>query len=596
MNRQETVKEIAERLSIVDIIGEYVSLKRSGSNYLGLCPFHGEKTPSFNVNPAREIFHCFGCGAGGDIFTFVMKIEGINFPEALRKLAARAGVVLEERPLTDAEKRQKTEREQQRAVMLLVAQHYRELLTRHPDGAAARRYLQEREVDPETAAAYGIGYASERRDSIVQLLRAKGLPLECAEQLGIIRKGERGRYDLLHNRLIFPIRDQQGQPIGFAGRVLDNSLPKYINSPESPLYHKSSVLFGLDLALRDIRQNEAAIIVEGYFDHLALYRAGIRNALATCGTALTDGHIRLLKKHAQRVYLLFDGDNAGRKATVRAMELCMEQRLPAYVITLPNGEDPDSFLVANSADAFRERVETAKPAFAQFLHWLLAKTPPSSADNKTRLAQEIMPRLGKIAEPIERSLYEKEVCRLLDIDDLAEFHRQVMRQAATSAAAKPNTERTALPRPVRAPTVSRDRGQEMLLSLLAAFDGARSEALRLGCRELFDDRHRPVAEALLEEAGEHNEDRDGLWHRTLARLHDPQQQELAARLAMNDQPLAEMEDWRNAFRDCLQRREKADMKELKQIAVRLTTLPPDSDEYQELIKVADQLRNQKSAL
>lgn len=592
----DKVREVAERLSIVDVIGEYLPLKRSGANYTGLCPFHGEKTPSFNVNPAREIFHCFGCGAGGDVFAFVMRIEGISFPEAIKKLAARAGVTIEERPLTQAELKAKGERETQRAIMLMAAQYYREALTRKPEGADGRQYLQRREVEPEIAAAYGIGFAPQRRDSLVQAIKAAGYSLEMAATLGLIKQGERGSwYDLLHNRLIFPIRDPQGQPIAFAGRVLDNALPKYINSPESPIYRKSSTLFGLDLALREIRLASAAIIVEGYFDHLALYRAGVKNVVATCGTALTDGHIALLKKHAERVFLLFDGDNAGRKATVRAMELCMEQRLPAYVITLPNGEDPDSFLAANSVDAFRERVEAAKPAFAQFLHWLLTKTPPSSADNKTRLAQEIMPRLGKIAEPIERSLYEKEVCRLLDIDDLAGFHRQVMRQAATPAA-KPHSDRAALPQPLRAAAAPRDRGQEMLLSLLAAFDGARGEARRLGCGELFDDHHRPVAEALLEEAGEHGDDRDGLWQRTLARLHDPQQQELAARLAMDDQPLAGMEDWRNAFRDCLQRREKADMKELKQIAVRLTTLPPDSDEYHELLMRADQLRNRKSAL
>ncbi len=592
MNRQETVKEIAERLSIVDIIGEYVSLKRSGSNYLGLCPFHGEKTPSFNVNPAREIFHCFGCGAGGDIFTFVMKIEGINFPEALRKLAARAGVVLEERPLTDAEKRQKTEREQQRAVMLLVAQHYRELLTRHPDGAAARRYLQEREVDPETAAAYGIGYASERRDSIVQLLRAKGLPLECAEQLGIIRKGERGRYDLLHNRLIFPIRDQQGQPIGFAGRVLDNSLPKYINSPESPLYHKSSVLFGLDLALRDIRQNEAAIIVEGYFDHLALYRAGIRNALATCGTALTDGHIRLLKKHAQRVYLLFDGDNAGRKATVKAMELCLEQMLPTYVISLPQGEDPDSFLQQQGSEAFQARIAKAKPAFEQFLHWLLAKTPADSVDRRVRLMDEIIPRFQRIKDPIEQDLYQKEICRLLGID-LQAFRRRLAGQrhekpASPSEKGLPGKGAVATP-------VSRDTVQETLLGLLAGYPEVRQKLAEKPLEQFFDQHHLPLAQAVVAAAAQHGGTAD-LWPEVLARLEQEEQKALVARLLMQDQHLAGI-DWRPALQQCLKRQEQSRIRRLnKQISQRLATLPEDSDEYQELIKSADQLRNEKSAL
>ncbi|WP_281184525.1 DNA primase [Trichlorobacter lovleyi] len=588
MNRNDTVREIAERLSIAEIIGEYVSLKRSGSNFLGLCPFHGEKTPSFNVNPAREIFHCFGCGAGGDIFSFVMKIEGISFPEALRKLAARAGVAIEDRPLTDAEKQLKTERDQQRAIMLLTAQHYRETLTRQPEGAVARSYLQEREVDPETAAAYGLGYAPERRDTLIQLLRAKGLPLEQAEQLGIIRRGDRGWYDLLHHRLIFPIRDKQGQPIGFAGRVLDNSLPKYINSPESPLYRKSSVLFGVDLALRDIRQSGTAIIVEGYFDHLALYRAGIRNALATCGTALTDGHISLLKKHAQRVCLLFDGDNAGRKATVRAMELCLEQALPVYVINLPQGEDPDSLLQKHGVEAFNQRVAAAKPAFEQFLHWLLAKTPADSIDQRVRLMDEIIPRFQRIKDPVERDLYQKEICRLLGVD-LQAFRRRLAGQRDQQ---QPVAQRQTATKPVTQ-TIARDSTQETMLGLLAAYPEARLEIRTLDLQQLFDQQHLPLAQAILA-AGEGEHD-DPLWPEVLARLEQEQQKELVARLLIQDQHLAGI-DWRAALRQCLKRQKQGETRGLKQIALRLATLPEDSEEYQELLKTADQLRNQKSAL
>ncbi|MDK9717399.1 MAG: DNA primase [Trichlorobacter sp.] len=590
MNRNDTVREVAERLSIAEVIGEYVSLKRSGSNFLGLCPFHGEKTPSFNVNPAREIFHCFGCGAGGDIFSFVMKIEGISFPEALRKLAARAGVAIEERPLTDAEKQLKLERDQQRTIMLVTADHYRDTLTRKPEGASARSYLQEREVDLETSAAYGLGFASERRDTLIQLLKAKELPLELAEQLGIIRKGDRGWYDLLHNRLIFPIRDKQGQPIGFAGRVLDNSLPKYINSPESPLYHKSSVLFGVDLALRDIRQSGTAIIVEGYFDHLALHRAGIRNALATCGTALTDGHINLLKKHAQRVCLLFDGDNAGRKATVRAMELCLEQALPVYVINLPQGEDPDSLLQKHGVEAFNQRVAAAKPAFEQFLHWLLAKTPADSVDQRVRLMDEIIPRFQRIKDPVERDLYLKEICRLLGIDPPS-FRRRLAGQRSEQKQEQPQTATKPAQRPAQ-----RDIGiqtQETLLSLLATYPEVRQELQGLDLKQLFDQQHLPLAQAILATA---SSDQEGpIWHNLLAQLEHEEQKELVARLLVQDQHLANI-DWRAALRQCLKRQKEKETGGLKQIALRLATLPEDSEEYQELLKLADQLRNKKSAL
>lgn len=588
MNRNDTVREVAERLSIAEIIGEYVSLKRSGSNFLGLCPFHGEKTPSFNVNPAREIFHCFGCGTGGDIFSFVMKIEGISFPEALRKLAARAGVAIEDRPLTEAEKKLKSERDHQRTIMLLAAQHYRETLTRLPDGAMARSYLQDRDVDPETAAAYGLGYAPERRDALIKLLQAKGLPLELAEQLGIIRKGDRGWYELLHHRLIFPIRDNQGQPIGFAGRVLDNSLPKYINSPESPLYRKSSVLFGVDLALRDIRQNGTAIIVEGYFDHLALYRAGIRNALATCGTALTDGHINLLKKHAQRVCLLFDGDNAGRKATVRAMELCLEQGLPVYVINLPQGEDPDSLLKEHGVEAFNLRVASAKPAFEQFLHWLLIKTPADSIDQRVRLMDEIIPRFQRIKDPVERDLYQKEICRLLGVD-LQAFRRRLAGQRNSQQSP---AQQQAVAKKV-SPAIARDSAQETMLGLMAAYPEARMEIKTLDLNQLFDQQHLSLAQAILTtDEGEH----DGpIWSKILAQLEQEQQKELVARLLVQDQHLADI-DWRAALRQCLKRQQRGETHGLKQIALRLATLPEDSEEYQELLKAADQLRNQKSAL
>lgn len=588
---EEKIREVTERLSIVDVVGEYVSLKRSGSNYTGLCPFHGEKTPSFSVNPGREIFHCFGCGVGGDIFSFVMKIEGLSFPEALRKLAARAGVTIEERPLTSAEQQALKDRDVQRGIMLLAAQRYRDILTKHPDGAAARSYLQQREVDPDTAAAYGLGCAPARRDTLVQLLQEKGLPLDVAANLGVIRKGDRGWYDLLHGRLIFPIRDAQGQPIGFAGRVLDSGLPKYINSPESPLYRKSSVLFGIDLALREIRLSRSVIVVEGYFDHLALYRAGIRNVLATCGTALTDGHIALLKKHAERVFLLFDSDKAGRSATVRAMELCLEQRLPVYVINLPQGDDPDSFLQSHGPEAFQAKIESARPAFEQFLHWLLGKTPPDSIDRRVRLMDEIVPRFKRLSDPVERNLYEKEICRLLGIDPPA-FRRRLAGEQTAPQRSRPREPEVKLQ--ATRPVAPRDAGQETLLGILAVYPEARGEMAAMGLTTIFDQLHLPVAQALLDGAGSDETD-DSCWSMVFSRLETDEQKELAARLLMNDRHLADM-DWRSALRQCLQKQKKSATGELKQLSAQLKTLSEDSPEYQELLKKAEELRNRKSAL
>ncbi|HZV80953.1 MAG TPA: DNA primase, partial [Geobacteraceae bacterium] len=324
----EKIAEVRERAGIVEVISDYISLKKSGANYLGLCPFHGEKTPSFNVNPARGIFHCFGCGVGGNVVTFVMKMEGTSFPEAVKLLAKRVGVVIEERLPTAAEKRRLDEKEQQLAIVALAAQYYSGLLLRDKAGEPGRRYLAGRGVEEEIISPYRLGYASEQWDGLARHLRQKGVSPEQIERLGLIKpKSSGGYYDLFRNRLIFTISNVHGQPIAFGGRVLDDSLPKYINSPESPLYSKSETLFGIDLARQAMREQRAAIIVEGYFDHLALYRAGIRNVVATCGTALTAGHLQVIKRYAERIYLLFDADSAGKKATFRGMELILDERL-----------------------------------------------------------------------------------------------------------------------------------------------------------------------------------------------------------------------------------------------------------------------------
>ena len=589
----EKLREISERLSIVDLIGDYVSLKKSGSNYLGLCPFHGEKSPSFNVNPAKEIFHCFGCSSGGDMFSFLMRIEGVSFPEAVSRLAARAGVQVEDRPLTDSEKRAKGEKEENRLIMALAAEHYREVLTRRQEGAAARNYLLQREVDSDTAAAYGLGYAFERRDSLVQAIRSKGLSIELAGQLGVVRNSDRGWYDLFYNRLIFPIRDPQGQVIALAGRVLDNSLPKYINSPESPLYKKSSVLFGTDMALRDVRKSGNVIVVEGYFDHLALFKAGVKNVLATCGTALTDGHIGLLKKHAERVFLLFDSDNAGRKATVRAMEFCLEQKLPVYVITLPQGDDPDSFLQQHGADAFHQMIEGAKPAFEQYLHWLLAKMPPDNVDTRVRLMGEIAPRFRKISDQMERDLYENEICRLLNVERVA-FRKSLSAALNTKQLSENPAVSEHNPAFEKKPPRVRDRAQETLLGLLAEYPGARDEVRRIGPEKLFDKEHLSLSELLLQEA-EFEDDLLKLWQRVFARIEEPSIKELGTLLMVNESHLSDI-DWKVALRQCLERRDRTEMKELQHVARQLATLPPDSDKYKELLRRAEQLRNQKSAI
>ena len=560
-----------------------MQLRRSGANYLGLCPFHAEKTPSFNVNPAREIFHCFGCGAGGNAFSFIMKIEGLSFPEAVKLLARKAGVEIEERQLTPAEKQAQSERQTFQRINELAAGYFREVLRLKPEGAPARQYLDKRGVDADTSEAYRLGFAPERRDGLVRHLKAHDIDLEAALKLGIVRKGEHGWYDQFRNRLIFPIRDAKGNVIAFAGRVLDASLPKYINSPESPLYHKSSVLFGMDMALPAIRTGNAVIIVEGYFDHLALYRAGIRNVVATCGTALTTTHAGLIKRHANKVFTLFDSDAAGRKATIRSMELFLEQRLPAYVISLPPGDDPDSFLAKNSVDDFLACRDKARPAFEYFVRSLLAQTPPDSVDNKVRIIDELAPSFRKIADPLERDLYEKEICRLMGISI------QAFRKRLGGMSLAPRD----LHAGQKTAAFQGDSLQETLLALMGGYPEARREALNFGIENLFNGPYLELARLMLDAMAD-NEDAQVL-SRLTEKIESPELRTLLSRILVSDGYLADI-NWRTVFDNCRQGKEKRSLLSMKDIATQLAVLDPDSEEYAKMLQKADALRTKKSKL
>jgi DNA primase len=580
---EEKVREVAERLSIVEVVSEYVQLRRSGGNFLGLCPFHGEKTPSFNVNPAREIFHCFGCGAGGNAFSFVMKMEGVSFPEAVKMLARKSGIEIEERQLTPAEKKSQEERQQFQRINELTTAYYRSILLKREEGEQARQYLAKRSVNSDISEDYRLGFAPDHRDALAKYLKNNGVDLEIALKLGIIRKVEAGWYDLFRNRLIFPIRDARGQVIAFAGRVLDSSLPKYINSPESPLYHKSSVLFGLDMALPAVRTENAVIIVEGYFDHLALYRSGIRNVVATCGTALTSSHSTLIKRHAERVYTLFDSDSAGKKATIRSMELFLEQRIPAYVISLPAGDDPDSFMACNQVEAFRERLKNSRPAFEFFVRSLLAETPPDSVDNKVRAIDEIVPRFRKIADPVERDLYEKEICRLMGITAHA-FRKRMsgMNLSSQDSRTDPKQKSAVL-----------DNSQETLLAVLVNYPDARVEIVRTGVENMFHGSHLELARMLLD-AFAGGEDVHVLSHLADG-IENPELKTMLSRILVSDGQMADIE-WRDVFKHCSRSREKRELSSIRDIALRLAVLDAGSDEYTALLKQADTLRTRKFKL
>jgi len=578
---EEKVREIAERLSIVEVVSDYVPLRRAGGNFLGLCPFHAEKTPSFNVNPAREIFHCFGCGAGGNTFSFVMKMEGVSFPEAVKLLARKAGVEIEERQLTPAEKKTQDEYSQFLKINELTTSYYRSILLNGQEGEAARQYLAKRSVEADISEAYHLGFAPDRWDGLAKHLQNNGVDLNTADKLGIIRKSDSGWHDLFRNRLIFPIRDARGQVIAFAGRVLDASLPKYINSPESPLYHKSSVLFGLNMALPSIRTGGSVIIVEGYFDHLALYRAGVQNVVATCGTALTSTHSGQIKRHAERVYTLFDSDNAGKKATIRSMELFLEQRISAYVISLPPGDDPDSFLTKNSVELFLEQLHKAQPIFSFFIKSLMQATPPNSVNNKVTVIKQLAQSFKKIGTSAEKSLYKTEISRLLDIS-VHELNRELQ-----DSQSERNNES---PMHIQNAVTAADKTQDMLLALMVNFSEARETIRAQRVETLFDGDYLSIVETVLSESVD-TESPD--WSFLLSHLKGEEQIDIFSRILSSTNQFDDI-DWRVAFNACKQKQLKKQMA-CKDIRLRLGVIDQDSEEYANLLKQADALITRKKS-
>ena len=579
---EETVREVRERIGILDVVSDYVSLKKSGANYLGLCPFHGEKTPSFNVNPSRGIFHCFGCGLGGNAFSFVMRMEGLTFPEAVKFLARRAGVEIVERPLSHGEQQRRDERETLYHIMELAVEYYRSLLLSGKDADVARQYLERRGVDLTAADAQRIGYASERWDGLCRHLERRGIALGQAEKLGLVRRRENGgHYDLFRNRLLFTIADIHGRPIAFGGRVLDDSLPKYINSPESPIYRKSEVLFGLDLAKQAIREKGAVIVVEGYFDQLSLSQAGVREVVATCGTALTPDHLRLLQRYAARLYTLFDADGAGQKATVRAMDLVLAEAFPAAVVELPAGDDPDSFVKREGPEAFAGRVAQARPIFEFYLRFLLDRGETGTVEGKRLILAEVIPRLRLIGDRIQRRLYVTEVARLLGIEE-SELRNEV--GLAGRQSVKPHTSAEIRP--------AASGSAEMLLALMGKFEELAVKGADLKVTELMPEELVPLAQEIIAARMGHAElDWSELLERSAALERSPR---LAA-LFVDDAHLEGI-DPHKAFDQCCAALQRSSLKDLRGLARELARLEPDSPRYNKLLEEMETLRNKKSLL
>jgi DNA primase len=452
----DLLDEIRARTDIVAVIGEYVPLKRRGANYVGLCPFHPEKTPSFTVSPDKQMFYCFGCQTGGNVFTFLMKREGLSFTEAVEHLAGRAGVALPEPNLgrgTAAERaaaeRRRRERELLYRVMDFAARFYQRALVKSPEGEKARRYLRRRGVRPESLETFRLGYSPPAWDALLKAIKAKGVEEAVLERAGLVRRGRDGCYDLFRDRLMFTICDHRGRPIGFGARALDEGEePKYLNSPETPLFSKGRALYGLHLAAPAIRRGGRALVVEGYMDVIACHEFGFDYAVASMGTAFTPEQARSLRRLTDTVITAFDTDNAGTQATLKGLEVLSAAGCRVKVAEIPEGKDPDDCLRsggagtgAEAADgaeapegraAFARAVEEAVPLVEYRFRLAVRRHDPSTVEGRVGAAAEILPVLAAVESPLERGEYLREFAGRLHVSEealRAELARRLEAQA-----------------------------------------------------------------------------------------------------------------------------------------------------------------------
>ena len=409
---QNVIEDIRSRTDIVLLIGSYLDLKKAGRNFKALCPFHGEKTPSFMVNPEKQIYHCFGCGKGGNAFHFLMEYEGVGFIEAVERLAKDAGVDVN-RYAAGGDRKEKLE-PYYRAVEF-AARFYAKMLGEAQGAEAARKYLERREIDPEIIEEFVLGFAPSGWDAFYRAAMDAGIPRDILLELNLIMKsrGGSGYRDYFRNRVIFPIESLSSRFVGLAGRVLDDSEPKYLNTMESPIYYKGKMLYGLNHSKEGIRKSGTAIIVEGYMDYLMLWKNGFRNVCAVCGTSFTQDQGRLLARYANRVYIINDGDRAGIRASVRAADELVIVGLDSNVIILPEGEDPDSFVRKKGAEELRNYMHSAPDYFAFLKKEALDGT--RTTYRKTQVIRHLLETLSSVSDRVRLELYLQEVSSLFDV-------------------------------------------------------------------------------------------------------------------------------------------------------------------------------------
>ncbi|NOY25177.1 MAG: DNA primase [Oligoflexia bacterium] len=420
---RELIDAIRDRADLVEIVGQTLSLTRKGNSYVGLCPFHNEKTPSFNVVPSKGIYHCFGCGEGGDVFQWLMQTQGMGFNEAVKDLGQRVGVTIEERQLTDEERGRIKVRTDLYEICDLASQHFQAVLRTRPEGEPARRYLTQRGISEDIWERYHLGYAPPAWSDLVDTLRGQGVDAALAVKAGLARSNGDRSYDLFRGRVTIPIQDARGRIVAFGGRHLEDlpgrkdgdPAPKYVNSPETPIYQKSHTLYALSHARPAIQRKHRAIIVEGYFDVLSLHQAGFTEAVATCGTALTTEHLSVLRKLTRSVVALFDSDSAGVRAALKSLDMFVAAGVEARRLDLGDDKDPDEFIQKRGAEAFERALQTTETLFDTALREYrqqFGTTPEGSR----QVLHQLAPTMRRV-EGAARSAMVERISKALQIGD-----------------------------------------------------------------------------------------------------------------------------------------------------------------------------------
>ncbi|MBM7855772.1 DNA primase [Desulfohalotomaculum tongense] len=427
----EVAEEVLQKSDIVQVVSEYVLLKRSGKNYFGLCPFHQEDTPSFSVAPDKQIFYCFGCHAGGNVFKFLMLKEGLSYPEAVRRLAQKVGVYI---PQIQGSYNIQEQKKKQRPykIMAAAAEFFHQNLL-GPEGLAARNYLQNRDVTGEIIKTFQIGYAPAGWDNLIKYLTSKGCKEKELERLGLIIKNRQGTsyYDRFRNRVILPIKDAAGRIVGFGGRTLDGSTPKYLNTPETSLFNKRHLLYGLHLSRAAIRDSGYAVVMEGYMDVVAAHRLGIKNVVASLGTALTREQVKLLMRYTDEIVIAYDADAAGVKAAIRGLDLIQQMGCRVKILQIPDGKDPDEYFRLNGVKEWNKLIKSAYNLIDYKLHVAVAERIPTTAAEKIRVLQQVLPNLAHIKDPVDKEESIKRVASVLNVSwetVTSEFKRYIAKQ------------------------------------------------------------------------------------------------------------------------------------------------------------------------